>query len=252
MRGLLIILLSLLIFTGCHSPKQEQANDISQPKPIEALKFEIRGSMSVASGVKLAILTYGHADNQSIDSAAVVGGKFFFSCIITDICDASLRIKHSGVNKINPDNEDRLLFYLEPGVIKLIAKDSIEYAKIEGSQINDDQELFLALAAPNKSKFDDLSKAYESGTAEEKKDQQYRNRFIEKDKLLKKERLVMERNFRLSHPNSWYSLHLLEERILLGDEREVSTVKKEFNQFSKALRATNVGQNISKAIVNMK
>ena len=215
-------------------------------------KFTINGKVGNLNAPAKAYLAYRAGQNQVADSAAIVAGKFTFSGPLNGIAQAQIRIKHDNA-VADPQSRvpaDAIGFYLEPKVIELTApKDSIKYATIKGSKVNEENEKYKSLTKAVSEKGAALLREYRSKTDEQRKDEAYMKTVMSRDDENQKELAAINKAFIEANPNSYVSLVAF--RNGLG-EIDVNVVEPQFNKFSAEVRATDLGKNIANMIASAK
>jgi hypothetical protein len=70
------------------------------------------------------------------DSTLLVNGKFQFTENINEPTQASIIVRFHPVEGQKSSRNERLEFFMEPGMIDISVKDSLKFAKITGSKSN--------------------------------------------------------------------------------------------------------------------
>ncbi|SHF64878.1 TlpA disulfide reductase family protein [Pedobacter caeni] len=224
--------------------------------PIAAMsqgKFTVQGKVGSLNAPAKAFIAYRVGQNQVTDSAAIVAGKFTFQGPISGIAQAQIRIKHDNavVDPAKRVPADVINFYLEPNKsIELVAaKDSIKYAAIKGSKLNDDNEKYKLLTKSVNEKGAALMREYRSKTEAERKDEAYMKTVMSRDDENQKELEAINKTFIDANPNSYVSLVAFRGSL---SEIDVNVVEPQFNKFSAEVKATDLGKNIANMIASAK
>ncbi len=212
--------------------------------------FTVKGKVGNLNAPAKAYLNYSVGKTKMTDSAVVKNGAFEFKGKIESPVTASIRIKHDAA-PVNPDPKKRtptdvLSLYLEKATINVTAKDSVKYAKITGSKINDDNAKYKALFAKMNADIETLMKEYTAYTDEQKKDTTFMKPFMERYNAAGKDRTPMNKKFVEENRNSY--IGLVTYRTIMGYDIDPTVVEPEFHKFSADLRATQAGKDIQAAI----
>lgn len=150
-------------------------------------KFAVNGKVGNLGSPAKAYLTYGPRASQVIDSANIVGGKFAFTGSVAGITQASIRIKHDSAPAQRGVAPDAIMFYLEPVTMQVVsAKDSVKYASVTGSKVNDENAKYKALTKSASDKNIALMNEYYSKTPEQRKDEAYMSTVYSRDEAIRK------------------------------------------------------------------
>jgi peroxiredoxin len=212
--------------------------------------FTVKGKVGSLNAPAKAYLTYTVGKNKVTDSATVTKGAFEFKGSIESPTTALIRIKHDAA-PVNPDPKkripaDQLSFYLEKATINVAAKDSVKYAKITGSKINDDNTRYKALFAKIDADVEVLMKEYNGYTPEQKKDEVFMKPFMEKYTAANKERTPLTKKFAEENRDSYMGLSAY--RSVMGANIDPKVAEPEFLKYSAAVRDTKLGKDIQVAI----
>lgn len=224
--------------------------------PIAAMsqgKFTVQGKVGNLNAPAKAFIAYRVGQNQVADSAAIVGGKFTFQGPLSGIAQAQIRIKHdnAAVDPAKRVPSDVINFYLEPNKsVSLVApQDSIKYASVKGSKLNEDNEKYKSLTKAVNEKGAALMREYRSKTEEQRKDEAYMKTVMSRDDENQKELEAINKSFIEANPNSYVSLVAFRGSLA---EIDVNVVEPQFNKFSAEVRATDLGKNIANMIASAK
>ncbi|AOM77706.1 TlpA disulfide reductase family protein [Pedobacter steynii] len=223
--------------------------------PIAAMsqgKFTVQGKVGNLNAPAKAFIAYRVGQNQVTDSAAIVGGKFTFQGTVNGIAQAQIRVKHDNA-AIDPSKRvpaDVINFYLEPKAIELTAaKDSVKYATIKGSKVNEDNEKYKLLTKAVNEKGMALMLEYRSKTEEERKDEAYMKTVMSRDDANQKELEAINKTFIEANPNSYVSLVAFSSTL---SDIDVNVVEPQFNKFSAEVKATDLGKRVAGMITAAK
>lgn len=215
-------------------------------------KFTVTGKVGNLGSPSKAFIAYRAGQEQITDSAAIVAGKFTFSGPLSGITQAQIWVRHDNVvtNPAKRVAPDLLSLYLEPKAIEIVApKDSIKYAAIKGSKVNEENEKYKALTKVVTEKSAALMAEYRGKTAEERKDEDYMKTVYARDEAIQKELEVINKSFIDANPNSYVGLVAFRGGL---QEIDVNVVEPQFNKFSAEVRATDLGKSIADMIASAK
>lgn len=223
--------------------------------PIAAMsqgKFTIQGKVGNVNAPAKVYLAYRAGSTQITDSAAIVAGKFTFTGNIAGIAQAQIRLKHDAA-PADPSKRvaaDVFSFYLEPKAVELVsATDSVKYAVVKNSKVNDDNTKYKALTKAVNEKGAALMQEYRSKTAEERKDEAYMKTVMDRDDANQKELEAINKAFIEANRSSYVSLVAFRGGL---QEINPAVVEPEFNKFSADIKATELGKNIAGMIAAAK
>jgi len=128
-------------------------------------------------------------------------------------------------------------------------KDSIKYASVKGSKLNEDNEKYKSLTKAVNEKGAALMREYRSKTEEQRKDEAYMKTVMSRDDENQKELEAINKTFIEANPNSYVSLVAFRGGL---SEIDVNVVEPQFNKFSAEVRATDLGKNIANMIASAK
>ncbi len=129
-----IILFLLLFFTGFSY--------------VHAQSFELNGKISFKEPVEKALLYFRNGDERITDSADIKNGVFAFKGKIQEPTLATLVIRFPKKENEKRAKTENMNIFLEAGNIKVIAKDSLESAKVTGSKAQKEYEAYNKLLEP--------------------------------------------------------------------------------------------------------
>lgn len=223
--------------------------------PIAAMsqgKFSIQGKVGTLNDPATAYLTYRNGSNQVTDSVAIVGGKFSFKGEIPGITGAQIRVKHNNA-PVDPAQRtaiDAVGFYLEPKAIELVTvKDSVKYAVVKGSKVNEDNEKYKALTKAVTAKSTALMQEYRGKTEAERKDAAYLQTVQDRDEQNQKELDAINKKFIEANRDSYVALIAFRQGL---NEIDPAVIEPEFNKFSADLKVTPLGKSIVEMITSAK
>jgi peroxiredoxin len=125
----IIILLMALMPTAIYAQKKD---------------FKIEGTFSSKMPEGKVFYNYTDLGNNVQDSVPVVGGKFEFKGKIQGVQKAYFTFKPALQASLKSAWRDSRQIYIEPGNFSILATDSISTAKVVGSAINAEYDIFTA------------------------------------------------------------------------------------------------------------
>ncbi|WP_432711990.1 redoxin domain-containing protein [Pedobacter sp.] len=187
-----------------------------------------------------------------LDSAAITNGSFEFKGTVADPTTAQLILKHPApaVNPSKKTGPDALVIYLENKAMTLTAADSLKKAVVKGSPLNDDNAKLAAMLKPTTEKMNALRAEYQSKSPEQQKDQAYIKTLDDRAEVIQEESKPLIQKFINENRNSFVALTAF--RGNLGYDINAKEAEPEFNKFSAALKATELGKSIGTAISGAK
>lgn len=206
--------------------------------------FTVKGKVGSLNKPAKAYLFYRAGTTTVIDSAELVNGAFEFKGTVENPTSASLRVKHDAV-PVDPKKRvpvDALSFYLEKATINVAATDSVKYAKITGSKVNDDNAKLKAALKPVDDKIAELMKQYNAYTPEQKKDEAFMKPFMDKYEAVNKEKDPINKKFVEDNGSSFIGLMAFNN--VIGYDPDPKTAEPMFMKFSADLRNSIAGKRI--------
>ncbi len=210
--------------------------------------FTVKGKVGALNEPAKAFLVYRVGSTSITDSATIVNGAFQFTGTLETPTSASIRVKHDAA-PVDPKKRvpaDILALYLENATINVSAADSVKYAKITGSKVNDDNAKLKALMKPLDDQVAVLMKEYNTYTPAQKKDTTFMKPFMEKYEAANKDRNPLNKKFAEENRDSY--IGLVAFRSAMGYDIDPKVVEPDFLKFSPAVRATKYGKDIQTAI----
>lgn len=211
--------------------------------------FTVKGKVGNLNSPAKAYIQYRDGSNVVMDSAAIVNGAFEFKGATTFPVSASIRVKHDAAPvETDPKKRkpaDALSFYIDK-TVNISATDSIKYAKISGSKVNEDNENFKSLFKKMDAEVAVLMKEYNGYTSEQKQDTTFMKPFMAKYNAANKDREPLTRKFAEDNRNSYVGLYAF--RSSLGGNIDPTTAEPEFLKFAADVRSTKLGKDIQTAI----
>ena len=216
--------------------------------------FTVKGKVGSLNAPAKAYIAYKVGKTTVTDSVVLTNGAFEFKGSIDGPTSASIRVKHDAT-PANPDPKKRipsdvLSIYLEKATISITAADSIKYAKIAGSKINDENAKYLAMFKPMNDKVAEYMKEFNAYTPEQKKDKEFMKPFMEKYNEANKDRMPITKKYAEENRNSF--IGLVAYKASMPYDIDPAVIEPEFLKYSAEARASSVGRSIEDAITAAK
>jgi len=197
--------------------------------------YTIQGQLNNVKMPSKAYLIYslGWTNEQTLDSAALSGGRFTFRGVVTDPQKVSIVIGGS---------QDAVTFYLEPGVIIIKGDNSLKHAVVKGGKVNAQYAgYYKEVLASGDALSLQLDESYRKAISAQPVDSAFILSLYEKAKQMMKQRDTLKYAYILHHPDSYISLETL---IELAGELPVTQVGQLFKQLSPEVRNTAAGKKL--------
>jgi peroxiredoxin len=184
---------------------------------------------------------------QVIDSALIDKGAFQFIGTAAEPARAQLILDHygEGLARLGRD-ADVTMLYIEKGDINIAAKDSVKYAVITGSKVNDDNTKYKAILATPEKTLLAINAEYAAAPDDKKKDQQFLSALQSKFDTAMQQRKQLQCQYIQQNPDSYVSLMALTE--VAGQDIDVASIEPLYNGLSAGVRNTTTGLVFKKSI----
>jgi peroxiredoxin len=184
---------------------------------------------------------------EVIDSALIDNGAFQFTGTIAEPARAQLVLDHYGEGLARLGNEaDVTMLYLEKGDINITAKDSVKYAAITGSRVNDDNTKYETVVASSEKTLKAINAEYAAAPAEKRKDEGFVSGLKSKFDAAMEQKKELQCQYIKENPDSYVSLVTLTE--VAGRDIDVSTIEPLYKGLSVDVRNTTAGLAFAKSI----
>jgi thiol-disulfide isomerase/thioredoxin len=221
--------------------------------------FIIHGKIGNVDAPAKAVLIYGNGGKKIIDSVVLNHGQFSFSgqlaypsfSFIYILRDPATKYFNMMMGKqVERRDIEHFNFYIESSDITITAKDSIQHAIVKGSASDADYRTLLVMNRPYDKMGDSLSKLYRDRTPEQRKDKNWRAlNTAGLEKAYVRGRDSIQGAFISSHPNSFLSLLLFQEKYLPYNFN-VDTAAAKFALLPLSLRESTFGKELQEMIDN--
>ena len=227
-------------------------------------EFTLNGSISHLEKPSKVYLNYLSDGESVLDSAITDQGRFIFKGKIGEPVLAKITLDPGGegAEKTGVKGEagftgdileeldqrtDHVLLYLEPGQFSVTAKDSIKYAVIKGSKLNEEYHAYLKYIARPRAAVAAVLRKFVYASAEKKQDDDF-NFLIETEYDMSFAKLKScQLTYIKAHPDSYFSLVALTEPYL-NEKLNLQELAPLYQGLSARVRATTLGVMIAKAI----
>ena len=209
--------------------------------------FVLKGKIEGLKAPTKMYLRYAANGKNIKDSVVVTDGTFLFQGNVKDPILAGLQLVHEGFKPGQRTGYDPFQVYLEPGTILVSSKDSIKFATVTGSKINDENARLKASQKPLDDMRAQLQALYKTATPESIKDTAFRV----KSEKLRTEYSALQKQISLKfikeNPDSWFCFDQL--RTFGGYQPDVNIVEPLFNGLSERLKNTTNGKTYAANII---
>jgi peroxiredoxin len=210
--------------------------------------FTVNGKIG-SSNAKI-YFGYQLGSNKVLDSTVMVNGSFEFKGDLIYPSQAILIIDYDkkGVNKLDVQKDDDIIFYIDKGVTTITSQDSAYKAQITGSPINDLNKQLIAInneigARMNKIMSDEIK-------ATEKPSVERQNQLQAKLKVIQTDRREALKKFVLAHPDSYLSLLTVGQ--ISGPNPDPNEIEPLYNALAPALKDSEIGRVVKRTIETLK
>ncbi|WP_259067921.1 redoxin domain-containing protein [Mucilaginibacter sp. X4EP1] len=210
--------------------------------------YTLNGTMGKLAAPAKAYLFYGNTSG-GIDSATFNKGTFIFSGILDQPRQAMLYISKTGAGPQSSEN-GYILFFLEPGCLKVRISGSVENGKVWGGPINAGNNQLNTTLQKNNAAFKKLRAAYSAIAPGQKNSKEIRDSINKESDKRIAERKSIYLAFIKKHPASMMSLFALKSyQLPVANVNEVEPI---FNILSANVRASLAGQRYAAELARMK
>ncbi|WP_316793071.1 TlpA disulfide reductase family protein [Pedobacter frigoris] len=212
-------------------------------------KFTLNGKVAGLKTPAKAYLSYANNGARVTDSATVTAGNFTFTGPLAGVTAANLSVKRQGVaaDPSKPAKPDVVSIYLEPKVMNLVSTtDSVKFGTVKNSPVNDDNEKYKALTKSANAKGTALMAEFRAKGPDARKDEAYMKTVLARDEANRKELDDINKQFYMTNRDSYVGLVAF--RSIMDLDGDPAGTESEFNKFSAAVKATEVGKGIAQQI----
>lgn len=213
--------------------------------------YTLTGKLAnVKEGSKIYL--YAYKENLQKDSAIVKNGTFEFKGNLNAPVRAQLLLLHGPKPaKISLPLRGELDFrslFLDEGMIKVTAKDSIKNLVINDSKINDEDKKLSQLVGPLQQKVESTYNDFKHAPVEKQKDSTFMHASDGKITKLWKDIEAAKLQFAKDNPDSYVSLNAVFE-LTRGRTMNYYTMDKAYQSLSDRYKNTDLGENTKQLIL---
>lgn len=209
--------------------------------------FTIQGKAGKTNAPAKIFLSYRSGNQFVQDSALLKKGAYSFKGETLSPAKATLTLDYAGTGlRSVGKNPDILNIYLDNGTILINSKDSLKKSVVKGSVINADYAKYNKVFSGLQAKLDALDKEWYGASEEQRKGTELRASLQERHKPIAAEKEVLQKEYILKNPNSYFSLVALRE--IAGSNINVAEVEPVFLGLSTQLRESKTGKDFTQLI----
>ncbi len=201
-------------------------------------EYTVKGEVGKLNAPAKAYLAYRTATDNITDSSAIVDGKFEFKGTVNAPVKATLVINYKG-SGIRSRTAAQLPMYLETGIINVTSPDSLKNAKISGSKINADNDLYMKALKPSENKMNAFMAEYNALPKEKQQDEAVRAPLNIRYEAIMAEKEAATVAFIKANPASFVSLDAI--KALGGSIPDYNKVAPLYNGLTAEVKATPAG-----------
>lgn len=203
-----------------------------------AQKAKIDGKLDLAEPAQKVILAYTIDGERITDSADITKGKFNFNAPLKEPVLATLMVRMQPKEEGKRPGMERMQLYIEPGKIKIAAKDSLKFARVSGSKSNKSFDKYNEMLKPYNEKGTQLNSEFRKYAADKNEDGMKKVR--EEFNVLndEKEKNVTDK-FLQENPSSVVSLYVLGQKA--GYDLDPAVIEPLFNNLSEKVKSSGSG-----------
>jgi peroxiredoxin len=205
-------------------------------------KYTITGKIASISAPAKIYLTY-RADGEAVtDSSAIKSGVFTFKGEVEAITKSTLSLDHKGVGITNisrKTKQDVLDIYLVTGTTVVTSADSLADAKVTGTKVNDDYQVYAAMLKPVNDAYQALNNEYYATPKEKRASKEFGDYIDKKEDSIGVKEKSLDSLYIIANPNSYMSLQAL--KSMGRPYPDYTQLQPKFNALSANIRATKGG-----------
>ncbi len=207
-------------------------------------QLRLKGEIKNFAANKSIYLIHIANQQEKLDSAKVLNGKFEFKIDIASPSIAILLLDHTGKDLIDKQSpKDIYRFFITPGEATLTASDSIANSIVVGLPIFKENDDFKRSTSSVEQKLIALNVEYSTLSPEKRDNQEIRQGFQDKYQTLLDDRQKAIAAFISSNPNSYISLYSLSSD-LAKEEMNIELVENAYQNLSEGLKNNVLGRSI--------
>jgi len=217
--------------------------------------FIIKGKVGHLNAPAQAELVFTVGDKKLRDTSALINGVFSFKGSVEmpeqGVVQGIIVFHHLGVglSSSTKGNLESLRLFIEPCVITLNGDDSLKYAHISGSKVNDDKRIYDSLLKPVNDIALELSNKYRHATIAQRASKDFTDPISKKNDEKNVIRNQIMVKYIHDNPDSWLCFDAL--KSMGGSHPKVSFLEPLFNSLSDRLRHSSTGQEYISGLLNI-
>ncbi len=211
--------------------------------------FTVAAKIGMLQAPAKAYLSYRAEGSPVLDSADVANGEFKFHGSVSGPARATLFLAHEGESIRDLGNPDYLEIYLEKGVLRVSANDSLANASVSGGSINKEFAAYQEALAGPKAKMKDLMAIFTAASDEEKQDPNFMMGLQAQAMAVQEEQKAIDFAYIEANSKSIVSLDLLQPYVGMESDEIVDQA---FSGLSATLRESEKGKAIGERLENIK
>jgi peroxiredoxin/dimeric dUTPase (all-alpha-NTP-PPase superfamily) len=197
-------------------------------------------------------LAYQENGEQKVAPAKFNKGIFKFDLKLIEPSFAILILDHEGnLEAQEAYKKDAFKLFIEPSKIAVNFVDSVKYAKVADSKLQDEFLSYVNNTFPYDKMLIDINQQFAKLLPEKQADTILTKSLKEKFLNISEQRKTVAKQFFKDHPNSYISLFMLNSEFG-GDNMDISTFEPLYNNLSATVKKTGLGKFIGKQIATGK
>lgn len=202
--------------------------------------FTLKGRVGTLGKPAKAYLVYRSNDQAVRDSANLVNGVFEFHGKVSYATPATLTINHDDTPLRKIKSPDEISIYVEPKSLQMSPADSVKFAVVQKSAVNNENETLKKMMAPVEQEYNQLFWKLAKLPREQQTSGALNDSIRKQMKLNRTKRTEVAKEFFQKYPNSLVSLKVLQE--LAGPIPDADKVMAMFNGLGTAVTASVPGK----------
>ncbi|RAV28484.1 TlpA disulfide reductase family protein [Sinomicrobium soli] len=208
----------------------------------QAEGFIIKGTLNDLPEASMALLSYTENEVEVVDSVPVKNGAFSFEGKVDAPAQAYISIRHGDIFPEASWDRDTFHFFIENTEMRLVSKDSIKRATLEGSLLNAEADTLNSAVSPLRQKIQELSFSLQG----KPKDSAYMAT-VDTIKATGEKAETTVREFIENHRNSYIALRAF-ANYEMGYDFDPAVAEREYDQFGETIKNTPLGKKVSAKI----
>ncbi|TKC00570.1 TlpA disulfide reductase family protein [Pedobacter cryophilus] len=206
--------------------------------------FSLKGEIKNLKANKNIYLIHLANQQEKLDSAKIINGKFEFKIGLASPAVAILLLDHSGKDLQDKQSpKDIYRFFIEPGEATLTASDSVAKSMVSGLNIFKDNAAFINATQPIEQKLMAINDEFGALSPEKRNKQEIAQGFQDRYLALIEDRKKSIADFITSKPNSYISLYAL-NADLATEDMNVDMVESTYQKLSDELKKDILAQSV--------